>query len=147
MSDGSAASAASFTVVNPDGTSKNIYVAPIPISKSKPKRQSKKRSETDKDKEGAKEAKAKVAKAASGRKVLCSSSPQEQNAPATQNSGPETGGSSSTAQSQATPPVAQGDLHNLVRDSLMSLLPEFLRKFKSASQSSAGSQMAGVCSF
>ena len=73
VSDGSAASAASFTVVNPDGTSKNIYVAPIPTSKSKPTRQSKK-SETVKDKEGAKEAKAKVAKAATGRKVLCSSS-------------------------------------------------------------------------
>ena len=143
VSDESAKMDISFTTIsNPDGSTKTVYVAPIATSKSKPKRPTKKQQEIL-DKEGAKDrSKAKSAKATSSRTKPLLSSESEQHAPTNQNLEAGPGGSSSTAQGLAPSPVASSDMHTMVRDSVMALLPELLKGLQAVSQASPGAQKA-----
>ena len=87
-SDGSSASAVSYTVVsNPDGSGKSVYVAPIPSgssSRSKARKPSKKQQE-DAQKDQSKDKEKSKPKAAVGRKSTPVSTLPEQPALGTQN--------------------------------------------------------------
>ena len=108
VSDQSAKTDISFTTIsNPDGSTKNVYVAPIATSKSKPKRPTKKQEILDK--EGAKDRS--KAKATSSRTKPLLSSELEQHAPTNQNLEAGPGGSSSTAQGLTPSPIASSDMH------------------------------------
>ena len=114
VSDSDASALSFTTVTNPDGSPRNVYVAPLVSSKSKPKRLSKKQLE-DHNKEQAKEKeKPKSSKSTPGRKST-DLPPKEKPSPV-QNSGQSSGGSSSTAQSLPNPTIASSDSHKLVQE-------------------------------
>ena len=115
-SDGSAASAVSYTVVsNPDGSDKTVYVAPIPSSRSKAKKPSKKQQEESQKDQPIEKEKTK-SKATVGRKSTPISVQPEQSAHGTQKSGAGSGGSASTAPSQPVPTVSLNDVCTIVQE-------------------------------